>query len=405
MAIGSLNTATPANTDSAGGGNEQLKEIKSALKDPTTGSFRNWTPGNDVLNATAPELDASVTNAANAVQRFGPAGSPRTPSGSPRTITCQTDDYNIDQIDDTPFAAHPVSAGSRNFFSDANYDELNTNIPADFARSAIRSASGIYGLDISWTSLTTFTVAAGQCAVTGYDSGAPGGYTAEWAQESMVLVTPMTKSLSTWSKGNNGGALETGKTLNTSFWYSVYLIKAVSGAVDVVISNDAVPVNSLVGGADTDWVFWKKIGHIYVNSSSQLDKFFSNGDNFVWDVPVANSAYNPAAPYTHSVHLAFLRAPAGAYPLFTVYVGDGRIAGAYSMECYIQDARQAQLNATSSRFHLATFTDARGFNGTFNQFMTDASNRVRFNINNNTPLGDINFNIITHGWSVDRSQL
>ena len=103
--IGDLEPGTPTDNTSAGGGNEQLQEIKTAIQ----GSFPNFKApaGEDVCLATGPEIDSGLAAANTAVQEFGApaqgtaAATQRAASGSPLAIVPADNDYTINNINDT----------------------------------------------------------------------------------------------------------------------------------------------------------------------------------------------------------------------------------------------------------------------------------------------------------------
>lgn len=136
MGIGSLQPDVPADNVSAGGGNEELKNIKEQIQV----SFPNWdgTDGNDILQATATEVDEGVGKANTAVQTFNGRNGP--------AITPQTDDYDINQIDDS-MTFVPVPAGERSFttFDEraklANVEANATNNPTLTSIDDVAAAS------------------------------------------------------------------------------------------------------------------------------------------------------------------------------------------------------------------------------------------------------------------------
>lgn len=130
--------------------------------------------------------------------------------------------------------------------------------------------SYLAGLTLSTAgSSTTFSVAAG--------SATDGGNT-----DFMVLSSAITKDFaSTWTVGNNGGALDTGSTASNT-WYHVHLIKRVdTQVVDALVSlsatNPTLPAN---------YTLSRRIGSMKTDGSSKWTLFSQNGDEFLWSVPV-----------------------------------------------------------------------------------------------------------------------
>lgn len=113
MTIGTLNSSDPATSTNAGLGAQELQDLKAAIQ----ASFPNFASagGDDITQKTGPEIDAGVDLANSAIQTF--AGN----SPVAGAYTPQTDDYNIEQINDNGFGGSEVVApSSRNFLSDAD---------------------------------------------------------------------------------------------------------------------------------------------------------------------------------------------------------------------------------------------------------------------------------------------
>jgi len=116
------------------------------------------------------------------------------------------------------------------------------------------------GLTMSNSGTTSMIIAAG-CAVDSTNA------------DIMVLPAPLTKTMSSWSVGNGGGALDIGTIADaTYFWY---LIKRPdTGVVDVLMSRSAtIPV------LPTNYTLKRRIGAA-IRVSSTWQKFVQIGDDF-----------------------------------------------------------------------------------------------------------------------------
>ncbi len=127
----------------------------------------------------------------------------------------------------------------------------------------------VYGLTLSTAgSSSTFSVGAG-------------GATDSTALSLMNLTPSINKTTGAFVAGTGNGALDTG-TIAASAWYHVYLIKSVS-TVDVLISASAT-APTLPGG----YTYFRRIGSMKTNGSSQWTKFIQVGNDFLWDAAVSD---------------------------------------------------------------------------------------------------------------------
>jgi hypothetical protein len=123
----------------------------------------------------------------------------------------------------------------------------------------------INGMAVSSSdAVTTFSIAAGQCA-------------ADTAPYTMLSI-PLgwSKTLSAWSQGSAGGGLDTG-TIAGNTWYYVYAIGKLDGTTDFTFSLSASAPTQGAG-----WVLKRRIGSLLTNASSQVRGFVQYGDLFLW---------------------------------------------------------------------------------------------------------------------------
>lgn len=129
-------------------------------------------------------------------------------------------------------------------------------------------ANYIGGLTLSTAGgSATFGIAAGSCS----DST---------NADFMKLSSAYTKTSSTWLVGSGSGALDTG-TATASTWYHVHIIKRTdTNVVDVLISLSATAPTM-----PTNYTLRRRIGSIFLNSSSQWTAFTQRGQEFWWVTP------------------------------------------------------------------------------------------------------------------------
>jgi len=160
---------------------------------------------------------------------------------------------------------------------------------------------------------TTFSVSAGEAAdSTGVD---------------LMALAALSKTTAAWAAGSGTGGLDAG-AIAANTWYHVYVIKRPdTGAVDVCISTSATGPNLATGNIPTAYTLFRRIGSMKTNGSSQWTLFRQRGNEFYWDVPVAD--VGPTTPSTTAV-LKTISVPLGirvkAYGSFFISGGDNNIA-------------------------------------------------------------------------------
>jgi hypothetical protein len=118
-------------------------------------------------------------------------------------------------------------------------------------------------------SSTTMSIAAGQAA----DST---------NAVNINLASAINKTTSAWVAGSGNGGLDTG-SIAASTWYYFYLISTTGGTTDVVFSlNNSAP--SLPSG----YTYYRYIGGMITNASSQWQSFKQVGRVFYWATPTSD---------------------------------------------------------------------------------------------------------------------
>jgi hypothetical protein len=161
----------------------------------------------------------------------------------------------------------------------------------------------ISGLTLSTAgSSNTFSVAAGD-AVDSTNSNL------------MQLASAYSKTYAPWVVGSGNGALDTGSA-TAGAWYHVFQIKRPdTGVVDILISLSATAPT-----LPANYTLFRRIGAMKINTSGFWVKFFQFGDEFLWDVPVADAS---ALAITTSVSAIALTVPPGV-------IVDAMIQGDYT---------------------------------------------------------------------------
>jgi hypothetical protein len=255
--------------------------------------------------------------------------------------------------------------------------------PADPA--ALRTALSLRGY-LSGLTLST----AGSSATFGVASGIA---TDSTNADMMALGSAYTKTTSAWAVGSGNGALDTG-TITSSTWYHAFLIKRMdTGVVDVLISTSATSPT-----LPANYTLSRRIGTMFLNSSSQWMKFSQNGDEFLWDVSLNNVN---ASPGSTAIQTSPLSTPPGVKTIAILNVSGQGGAGS--------DGRgwifSPDINSAGS---LSTGTATINF-GASNNVQTWGMVRVRTNTSSQVKYAMVSATgiptITTMGWIDDRGKL
>ena len=94
----------------------------------------------------------------------------------------------------------------------------------------------------------------------------------------------ITKSLSAYQAGSGNGGMSADGGLTADTWYWAFVVSdGTSATVDAGFDDSLTAVNLL---ADSGLSFYRRVGAIKTNGSSQILAFHQLGDDFIWDVPV-----------------------------------------------------------------------------------------------------------------------
>ncbi|MGM4955702.1 hypothetical protein ACT4MK_10130 [Bradyrhizobium barranii] len=249
-------------------------------------------------------------------------------------------DWNFNVVGQ-PGAGDLSSANNLSDVANASKARQNLGIPG-----CLRGHIG--GLTLSTAgSSTTFGIAAGVA-------------TDSTSADTLTLASAYTKTTSAWAVGTGNGAWDGGGTNPLSggnaSWYHVFLIKRPdTGVTDILLSQNATSPN-----LPSNYTLFRRIGSLKMNGAGlgQLAKFFQNGDEFIWDAPIADAS---ALAITTSVSTITLTVPTGVMVSaniqadFTNSGGAGSVALIYSATGSAQAAgtptgNWSLSNAVASQF-------------------------------------------------------
>lgn len=210
----------------------------------------------------------------------------------------------------------------------------------------------------------------------------------------MLLPVSLNKTTSAFGPGSGNGALDT-NAIAASTWYHVFLIQKADQTTDILISLSATAPNLPVG-----YNFFRRIGAMRTDGSSDWRAFVQNGDDFLWVTPVADAT-------TTAVGTAFT--------LTTLTVPTNVVVQAYGAV--------RGINTTNATNYLGVWGVAAtgsltGFGGpavcmmapstggvsTFGVGEFTARTNVNGQVNVAAAVANSNFDLTTYGWNDTRGR-
>lgn len=111
-----------------------------------------------------------------------------------------------------------------------------------------------------------------------------------------MTITALTKQIdATWAAGDDAGGLASGLTVDDNLWYHIFVVK-VGSSYDVMFDTSVVCQNGVDNNSVT---YYRRIGSVKTDGSSNLVSYWQVGDYFYWDVMVQDVA--SANPGTSAV--------------------------------------------------------------------------------------------------------
>jgi hypothetical protein len=209
----------------------------------------------------------------------------------------------------------------------------------------------------------------------------------------ITLASAINKTTSAWAVGTNQGGLDTGAIANNTWYYFWLIMRSDTGVVDVLCSISG-PAGSPTMPASYD--YRRYIGAGLTNGSAQWVKFIQNGDLFMWDAYVQDSAAVNPGTSASSITLTAPRI-AGVTAKVGGYVGGHVTAAPYF---YFSDLARTDVAASPTHFSLAQPTAGAGTFGVgVDYVVVNASGQIRARLS----ASDANTQtyIVTQGW-IDR---
>jgi hypothetical protein len=209
----------------------------------------------------------------------------------------------------------------------------------------------------------------------------------------MNLGTAITKQLdATWAVGDDAGGRASGASLSTSTWYHIHLIRASDGTVDAGFDTSVTAANLLT---DSGYTYYRRIGSVLTDGSSNILQFIQQGDKFTWSIPVSDEAN--ANPGTSAVTDA-LTTPTGVVSeadITFTHSDDTATTAGYGL---VTPVSATDTTPSATLHH--TFVNANGGVGaavsTNLSILTNTSSQIRYRLSVSD--ADVTASIVTHGW-------
>ncbi len=203
----------------------------------------------------------------------------------------------------------------------------------------------------------------------------------------MVLSAAMSKTTGTWAVGSGNGGLDAG-TIANSTWYHAFIIQRPdTNVVDSCVST-SVSGCTTGGNIPSAYTQQRRIGSMKTNGSAQWTAFTQNGNEFTWNVSVADLS---VGTWTSTASDQVLTVPTGivvdAFGSASFFSSTGGQYGAV----YSKIISDFTVNSTNSTLHAQNGITSGS--GVF-RALTNASATVRKRSSDASGTGTIN----TYGW-------
>ena len=210
------------------------------------------------------------------------------------------------------------------------------------------------------------------------------GVAQDSANAGTMVVTAIIKDISAvWAVGTNGGGRGTGVPLSTSTWYHVFVIKRTdTGVVDAYFDTSASAAN-----IPSPYTWFRRVGSVKTDGSSNLIAFTQDGDDFMWQTPVVDLSAGGSAT---AVSLT-VSTPLGVRTkgLFQLLCSGGGVLG------YVSDLANVDLAPSITVSPLAQLGNATTTGtGGLVPVHTNTSSQIRYR--NSSASGT--FYLATYGW-------
>lgn len=215
-------------------------------------------------------------------------------------------------------------------------------------------------------------------------------------KKDIELETTLTKQIDVdWVVGDGNGGFPSGLTLAADTWYHVFVIATYDGTIDAGFDTSLTASNLLSDAGD--YVYYRRIGSVLTNTSSNIINFLQIGDYFYWLEPLTN--YTNSSPGTSSVTTS-VSSPKGinclSYIASRVYKsGSSDSIFAYFRHPNMSDIAPGSYKTACQIANEYAGTEDSGAHNTF-YVKTDNDSKIAFRLSSDT--GISTFEIVTLGY-------
>ena len=184
------------------------------------------------------------------------------------------------------------------------------------------------------------------------------------------LTTPIVKQIdASWAAGSAAGGFPTGITLSTGSWYHVYLISKPDGTIDAGFDTSTSATNLLADA--TGYVYYRLIGSVLSDGSSNIIQFIQKEDLFYWLEPISNYSTTLGTSSTNIT----LSVPTGRRVLSKLNINCTSVS---NWQLYLRptDTTDSPASLTSAPYATITNAATAGYMGTQAEVLTDTQARI-----------------------------
>lgn len=202
----------------------------------------------------------------------------------------------------------------------------------------------------------------------------------------MILTSALTKQIDVnWTEGDDAGGFPSGLSLSADTWYHVFVIGKADGTVDA--GFDTSPFCSNLLSDASGYVYYRRVGSVLTDATSNILGFFQYGDTFYWKSPIEDLD-SQVITTTQSLITLSVPPQVNCAAMFTIR------SNTQSRDVYLHppDVDDEEADTTAARFTIQTGTVEQVSNGPV-MIVTDTSSRLAARADGNTTV-----DLMTFGW-------
>jgi hypothetical protein len=218
------------------------------------------------------------------------------------------------------------------------------------------------------------------------------------------LDTTLVKKLDLdWTAGTGGGGIAPGArtvqdVMDIDEWYHYFIIGTPGGEIDAGVDTSTTAANLLAEA--TDFGFYRRVGSVLSDGSSNVTQFTQIGDKFLWNTPAIDHS-GVAANYTTQTTITLDLVPTG-------YVSTALLRAAADDQdveepLVIRPLTETNVNPSKDAAPLGTLFAESAATTTGGHYEVDVNTSAQIAVKQVTD-GSINLYIVVLGWIDQRGR-